>query len=90
VKLQVFRGQGAFERARALAAERGLQVCGGIDAQRKPFYILAEPDEDDAVIESRMFAVRHGREPSPAELSLRNMAERHRPIAGMVDVRRST
>lgn len=70
-RLRIFRGDGAFGRARAAKVE-GLSVCGTW-IQDKPVYFLAPDTLTDEEMRDLAFEIANGRKPGP-ELQLLDMA----------------
>lgn len=65
-RLRIFRGTGAFQRARAAAEAVGLAVGGTYEKDgKRPVYFLHKPGAADHEIEAIAFFVREGREIGP-------------------------
>jgi hypothetical protein len=79
MKLRVFRGAGAFQRAREEAGEN--QVCGTYIGD-EPAYFLAPRDVDDTEIQKTAFRIRHGRAMTDGEQFFAAAVKRHLERSG--------
>lgn len=76
-RLKLFKGEGAFARARALADAEGLHVSGTYEQDGAPVYFLTPPDAEDESVEAIAFRIREGRDMGDAEKVFKAAVARH-------------
>lgn len=76
-KLKLYRGTGAFDRAKASAdSAEGHMVVGSMLETGEPVYFVLPSDTPDEVVQDHAFLARHGRPRSDSERRIAAMAAR--------------
>jgi hypothetical protein len=75
-RLRVFRGAGAFERARQQLPGNQM-VCGVVLESGQPAYFHADKDAPDDEIQATAFRLRHGRDIGEGERQFIAALHRH-------------
>jgi hypothetical protein len=64
-----------YERVRAEAVEQGRTLCAYMDDEQVPHYFTMPPDATETEVRDEAFRRRNGRDVSPLERSLLEIAE---------------